>query len=336
MSLQTVLDNLPPFKNDEIAKAFIKGYSIINNPMYKHPVYSISGGSDSDIMLDIIYRIDEQKKVTYVWFDTGLEYEATKEHLKYLEDKYGIEIYREKAIKPIPYCANHYGQPFLSKFVSEAVSNLQRYDFTWTDEPYDVLVKRYPKSKGYIAWWCNRHEIKEGYTTTMFNIKHNKWLKEFLIKNPPSFSISNLCCKYAKKLVRNRIISDYDCDLMISGIRHAEGGVRARAFKNCYIQGENTYRPIFWFKNDTKDYYREIFNITYSDCYTIWGFTRTGCVGCPYDRECINHNKIIEKYEPNMYKAVNNVFKESYEYTKQYRQFVREMNDKENRRRRLF
>ena len=95
MALQTVLDNLPQFKSDEIIKSFIKGYSIINNPMYKNPICSISGGSDSDIMLDLIHRIDEQKKVTYVWFDTGLEYKATKEHLKYLEDRYRINVQRE-------------------------------------------------------------------------------------------------------------------------------------------------------------------------------------------------------------------------------------------------
>ena len=96
MSLASVLNNLPDFKSDEIIKSFVKGYSIINNSMYKHPSCSISGGSDSDIMLDLIYRIDEQKKVTYVWFDTGLEYKATKEHLKYLEERYGIEIRRER------------------------------------------------------------------------------------------------------------------------------------------------------------------------------------------------------------------------------------------------
>ena len=95
MSLTDVLNSLPNFKSDEIIKAFIKGYSIINNSMYEHPICSISGGSDSDIMLDLIYRIDEQKKVTYVWFDTGLEYKATKEHLKYLEDRYQIKIQRE-------------------------------------------------------------------------------------------------------------------------------------------------------------------------------------------------------------------------------------------------
>lgn len=87
---QTILDNL------------IRAWAIINKPIYKKIVCSISGGSDSDIMLDIIWRCDKDNKVDYVWFDTGLEYQATKDHLKYLEDKYGIEIIRQKAIKPIP------------------------------------------------------------------------------------------------------------------------------------------------------------------------------------------------------------------------------------------
>lgn len=96
MSLQSVLDTLPEFKSGTIIDAIVKAYSVVNKPFYNNVICSISGGSDSDIMLDIIYRVDEQKKVTYVWFDTGLEYKATKEHLKYLEDRYGIEIRRER------------------------------------------------------------------------------------------------------------------------------------------------------------------------------------------------------------------------------------------------
>lgn len=339
MSLESVLNSLPDFKSDEILKSFVKGYSIINNPIYKKPVCSISGGSDSDIMLDIIHRIDEQKKVTYVWFDTGLEYKATKEHLKYLENRYGIEIRRESAVKPIPVCTREYGQPFLSKFVSEAIGNLQKYNFTFTDEPLNILIEKYPKSKGYIKWWCNAHEVKDGYTTTMFNIGYNKWLKEFLIESPPHFKISKLCCKYAKKMVSQRVIDNCDYDLSITGLRKSEGGVRSRAFISCYSTNSDkvdSYRPLFWFKDADKDIYRSAFDIVYSECYTKWGFLRTGCCGCPYDPKCIQHNNIVKQFEPNMYKAVNNVFKESYEYTKQYRQFVREMKDKERGRKTLF
>ena len=40
-------------------------------------------------MLDILSKVDTEHKVIYVWFDTGIEYQATKNHLNYLEEKYG-------------------------------------------------------------------------------------------------------------------------------------------------------------------------------------------------------------------------------------------------------
>lgn len=80
---------------------------------------SISGGSDSDIVLDLIHSVDDSEKVIYYWIDTGLEYTATKEQLKFLENKYGIKIERINPQKSIPTCVSEYGVPFLSKYVSE-------------------------------------------------------------------------------------------------------------------------------------------------------------------------------------------------------------------------
>ena len=111
--------------------AIFDGYAKANSVMNRSSTVlcSISGGSDSDIVLDIIRNIDDSDKVTYFWVDTGLEYLATKEHLKYLEQKYGIEIKRIKACKPIPACCKQYGVPFLSKYVSEQMMRLQKHNF---------------------------------------------------------------------------------------------------------------------------------------------------------------------------------------------------------------
>ena len=38
-------------------------------------------------------------------------------------------------------------------------------------------------------------------------------------------------------------------------------------------------------------------------------------------------NNLLEEYEPKLYKAINNVFKDSYEYTKKYYEFRRFYND---------
>ena len=46
---------------------------------------SVSGGSDSDIMIALLNELkhDIVPKINYVYFDTGLEYKATKEHINY-------------------------------------------------------------------------------------------------------------------------------------------------------------------------------------------------------------------------------------------------------------
>ena len=79
---------------------------------------SISGGSDSDIVLDIIHNVDNSGKVAYYWIDTGLEYQSIKDHFEYLESKYNIQIERIKPKKSIPTCVREYGIPFISKYVS--------------------------------------------------------------------------------------------------------------------------------------------------------------------------------------------------------------------------
>ena len=112
-SIEELLESCP--KNQTIGDNLVRAWSKINSSKYKNILCSISGGSDSDVMLDIVWRCDKDNKVTYVWFDTGLEYQATKDHLKYLEEKYNIKIHPYKAIKPIPSSCKTYGQPFISK-----------------------------------------------------------------------------------------------------------------------------------------------------------------------------------------------------------------------------
>jgi 3'-phosphoadenosine 5'-phosphosulfate sulfotransferase (PAPS reductase)/FAD synthetase len=322
--LQSIIADCP--KNQIIGDNLIRAWSKINDPNYNTILCSVSGGSDSDIVLDICEKVKNQNNIKYVWFDTGLEYQATKEHLKYLEDKYRIEIDTCKPVKSISKCCREYGQPFLSKQVSEFISRLQRHNFQWEDESFDCLVKKYPKCKSALQWWC----CSKG-SGSHFNITQNKYLKEFMIANPPQFKISNKCCYFAKKLVSKHVISDTNCDLSITGIRKAEGGARAGAYKSCFSSNEDIadeYRPIFWYKNSDKIDYENHYGIIHSKCYSQYGLKRTGCVGCPYSRNLEYELEVIQKYEPKLYKAVCNVFKDSYEYTRQYWKFCDEMSGK--------
>ena len=85
MDVLELLDTCPEI---HIADAFL----VTNHKLkrYKKPVCSVSGGADSDMMIDIVSKVDPDKKTTFVFFNTGLEYRATLEHLDYLEKKYDI------------------------------------------------------------------------------------------------------------------------------------------------------------------------------------------------------------------------------------------------------
>ncbi len=316
-SLDSLLENCP--KNQTIGDNLVRAWSKINNDLYDVILCSISGGSDSDDMLDICWKCDKNNKIKYIWFDTGIEYQATKDHLKYLQEKYKIEIRRYKAEKPIPTCCKQYGQPFLSKQVSEFISRLQRHHFQWENKPFETLLKKYPKCQAALKWWCNQWGEK-----SKFNIEYNKYLKEFMIENPPNFLISNKCCHYAKKLVAKHAKAESKCDLSIVGVRKAEGGARASAYKNCFSFNDDVadeYRPLFWYKNSDKQEYDEHYGIVHSKCYTEYGLKRTGCAGCPYGKDFEFELDVIQKYEPKLFVAVNNIFGDSYDYTRKYRKF---------------
>jgi 3'-phosphoadenosine 5'-phosphosulfate sulfotransferase (PAPS reductase)/FAD synthetase len=271
-------------------------------------------------MLDLIIKADTDKKVSYGFYNTGVEYEATKKHLDYLRNKYGVEIKEYRAKCPVPLACKNYGQPFVSKFVSEMIMRLQKHNFKWEDRPFEELILEYPRCKIALQWWCNSH--KKG---SRFNIDNNKLLKAFMTENPPTFSISNKCCNHAKKYVAKDAEKQEQCDLVIMGVRRAEGGIRSVAYKSCFSErscnSTAAFRPLFWVTDADKKEYEQDCNIAHSDCYTLYGMERTGCAGCPFGRDFEKELEIIEKYEPQLYKAVTNIFGDSYEYTRKYREF---------------
>lgn len=241
MNLQEVLDAAPD--NQLIRNTFIKADKLLR--FYKNPVVSISGGSDSDIMLDLVEKIRGDRSISYVFYDTGIEYAATKRHLSELESKYGIIISRAKAKVPVPLGCKKYGVPFLSKRVSMCINRLQKYNFQWEDEPYETLVLKYPNCQSALKWWCNAWG-----ENSRFNIEKNKLLKEFILQHPPTFSISDKCCNGAKKATAKQVEKEFDCCIKFIGERRAEGGIRALRHHSCFDYNENdivqSYRPLFF------------------------------------------------------------------------------------------
>lgn len=80
--LERMLELFPEKECPNINSAFRKLHA---NLMFRsaRAMVSISGGADSDMMLDMLMALDPAKnypfnEMHYVWFDTGIEYTATK------------------------------------------------------------------------------------------------------------------------------------------------------------------------------------------------------------------------------------------------------------------
>lgn len=319
------IDRLFP-DNEIILESVIKlDHHLYADPP-QHILVPLSGGSDSDIMLDLVEQLGHDSKVTYVFYNTGLEYQATKDHIKELEAKYGITILERPARVPIPVSCKTYGQPFVSKKVSDYIERLQRHGFQWEDEPFDVLYARYPKCRAALRWWCNCFG-KDG-EESRFDISRNKWLKEFMVANPPTFRISGKCCDGAKKSVGDGVIAELSPDLLMVGVRKAEGGARATAYSGCFTPAKDTkvaqFRPLYYWKNGDKTEYEARCGVRHSCCYTKYGLKRTGCACCPFGREFETELLAARLYEPLLFQAANHIFGDSYQYTRRYRAFAAE------------
>lgn len=325
--IKSLIESAP---NETIMKSMLKTYSFLNNKGYFKIMVSVSGGADSDIVIDLCKKFDLKNVCDYVWFNTGLEYEATKRHLNYLEKRYGIKIKKRKPDKNIIQATREFGQPFVSKYASDMIYRLQEHGFEWdAGKALDVFLRKYSNCKSALRWWTGEWEY-EG--ESRFNVNRNKYLKEFIIENVPWFKISNKCCDYAKKNVSKKYREENGIWITINGVRKAEGGVRSTAYKNCFVEreSESLFMPIFWYKNKDKEMYEKAYGIIHSDCYTKYGFVRTGCAACPFAgiKNVNNELKAISKYEPKLYKICWNVFGDSYLYMRMYKDFKDNMDGK--------
>lgn len=295
--------------NPHIQGAFVKAIGYLDPS--KNIGISISGGSDSDIVLDSAHQCGILDKCHVFIFDTGLEYQATWEHIDYLKDRYGIDIERIRAKKSIPACCKEYGQPFVSKMVSSQIELLQNAGFDWSDRPFEELIKDFQGVRWNLKWWTNQNKLR------MANISYNRFLKDFLIDHPPKHKISPQCCNKAKKDTAKEYYKKENFDIVMLGLRMAEGGVRSIRFKTCYEsnnKGPDSYRPIWWFTEQDKADYNRHYGICNSRCYSEYGMKRTGCAGCPFDLQLKVTLGTMKNHEPRLYNAVRNVFGKSHEY----------------------
>jgi len=329
--LNAIAESAP--QNYSVYTTLLKAHSVLFR--HRKCAVSISGGADSDIIMDLVELVKpEHCKIRYVFFDTGLEYEATKRHLDYLEQKYGVVIERRKPRKTIPVVCREHGIPFMSKDISEMMNRLQRHGFNWNDSPENATAEKYGRCKSALDWYYNRRPLSSR-GKSKFCINRHKLLREFIIENMPDFSISEKCCYYAKKQTAEDFNKEYCPDLIITGMRKAEGGRRAGSIKSCFTasneRSPDNYRPLWNWTDEDKAVYKEWRGIRYSDCYEVYGLKRTGCVGCPCNSKAEQELAVVEPFEPNIVKAARSIFGAAYDYKRRYVDFKTQGKSKKNR-----
>ena len=324
--------------------------SIIAKRLREHPnaICSYSGGADSDIMIDLIERtrrIFELPPIKYVFFNTGLEMKATKDHVKYVAEKYGVEIEEVRPKINIVQSTRKYGIPFVSKIMSGGLSDWQKKGVPLSiAQEYDQaedkeakrkeLKERYPKCESLINFLCCCNSKGEPRPNIQLVINSSKYMCDFIEECPPDFMISAKCCDYCKKQIAHKVQKSYD--MVITGERRDEGGMRSVPRKDntalCFTEtasGQYRLRPLYYVSDKDKEWYKNYYGIKYSDAYEVYGLTRTGCCGCPISYKAVDDLEKIRPYEPNVVKAAWNIFGKSYEYRKKYNEYKKQRMEEE-------
>jgi len=325
--------------------------SIIAKRLKEHPnaICAYSGGADSDIMIDLIERTRAMfglPPVRYVFFNTGLEMQATKDHVKVTAEKYGVQIDECRPKINIVQAVRTYGVPFVSKIMSEGLSEWQKKGIPLSiAEEYNQaedkaakrqeLRERYPKCENVINFLCCCNAAGEPRPHIQLVINSSKYMRDFIGEHPPDFKISAKCCNYCKKQVAHKIQKGYD--MVITGERRDEGGMRSVPRKDntalCFTEtasGQYRLRPLYYVSDKDKAWYKERYGIRYSDAYEVYGLTRTGCCGCPISYKAVDDLEKIRQFEPNVVKAAWNIFGKSYEYRMQYNEYKRKRAEQEH------
>lgn len=337
-----VYTDRPDYADFEAPAKFTAIQSIVAKRLREHPnaICSYSGGSDSDIMLDLVERTRKAfnlPPIKYCFFNTGLEMKAIKDHVKETEEKYGIEIKECRPKVNIVNATRTYGIPFVSKIMSAGLSEWQKKGIPLSiAEEYDQaenkiakrkeLKERYPKCESVVNFLCCCNGAGEPRPNIQLVINSSKYMRDFIAEYPPDFRISAKCCDYCKKQVAHKIQKDYE--MVITGERRDEGGMRSVPRKDntalCFTEtssGQYRLRPLYYVGDKDKDWYKEYYGIRYSDAYEVYGLTRTGCCGCPISYKAVDDLEKIKPYEPNVVKAAWDIFGKSYEYRRKYNEY---------------
>lgn len=255
----------------------------------KNAYISYSGGKDSTVLSELVDMAIPNNRIPRLFLNTGLEY---KKLLQFVREKAEADsrIIILTNTKNIREVLESKGYPFKSKQHARIVDVYQRNGFTKTSLNY---IGRGTKE----SFLCPK---KLEY----------QFSEDFKLK------LSDKCCFEFKKIPAHKWGEENGRHITLTGIRQEEGGQRT-SIKGCVThpkKNEIKIHPLLVLSESWIDEFIKQNNIKLCELYyPPYNFNRTGCIGCPFQREIRKTLETLERLLPTERKRAELIFHPVYE-----------------------
>lgn len=261
---------------------------------------SFSGGKDSTVLSRIVDEALPGNSIPRVYANTGIELNMIRDFVfKLAESDSRVEIIKPQV--PIIPTLEEYGYPFKSKEHSqrfrefknskEQLKHVERYlgRYKRPNESEEVM-KRYMCPKALMYQFTD--EFKEN-----------------------GLNISDMCCKKMKEEpLRNWQVKNHRL-LTMTGIMKEEGGRRNNApCLSSKPHGIVNFNPMSVVSKDFEEWFIAEYDVQICDIYRPpYNFPRTGCKGCPFNKDIQKELDVLETYFPEEKAQCEIIWKPVYE-----------------------
>lgn len=229
-------------------------------------------------------------RIPRVFIDTGIEYNMIKEFalkMAKTDDRFVII----KPNKPIKSTLEAVGYPFKSK-------------------EHSLRIEQFNKGHmpNYIRKYIDGYDAKKDTYTTF---KCPKILAyQFEIRG--KYNYSNKCCYEMKKNVAKQWQKSFNKIITITGMRNEEGGNRKHL--GCISNKGKHFHPLVKVTEEWEDWFLDKYQIRICELYyPPYNFKRTGCKGCPFNRELQKQLDVMKELLPIEYAQCEAIWKPVYE-----------------------
>lgn len=284
---------------------------------------SFSGGSDSMLVSCLIDEAIPNNNIPRLYMNTGIEHRFMREFVLDLAKNDSRFIILTPKVN-IPRMLKKEGYPFKSKQHSQNYGVYFRNKFKINNivqdiekEPslvfdYDFIHNLDRGVKSVIKYIFGTREREKECCTS---IKIVPKVLEYQFKGDIPIFISDKCCLRMKEQPLDNWNKEHNKSIAIIGLRSDEGGRRA-INKKCmsFSKKQITFKPLMHITNEFKEEYFKRNNIKLCKLYySPYDFKRTGCVGCPFNKDLQKDLEVLYKLLPNEYKQCLHIWKPVYD-----------------------